>query len=107
VPETRAAADCINHWLAEKPPETGTSAVLRLGDAIGMAQFSVQGQSVSALAQAHRFYLLQRVHAVYDALDADGKDNVEKMLAECGMAELLTTRLDRQLGRADNLEVWL
>jgi glutathione S-transferase len=107
VPETRAAADCINHWLAEKPPESGASAVLRLGDAIGMAQFSVEGQSVSALAQAYRFYLLQRVHAVYDALDADGKASVEKMLAECGMAELLTTRLDRQLGRADNLEVWL
>lgn len=107
VPETRAAADCINQWLAEKRPESGAAAVLRLGDAIGMAQFSVQGQSVSALAQAYRFYLLQRVHTVYDALDIEGKASVEKMLADCGMAELLTIRLDRQLGRADNVEVWL
>ena len=106
VPETRAAADCINRWLAEKCPKSGAAAVLRMADAIGMAQFSVRGTSVSALAQAYRFYLLQRVHAVYDSLDADGKASVETMLDKCGMAELLSIRLDRQLGRADNLEVW-
>lgn len=107
VPETRAAADCINQWLEEKCPESGDAAVLQVGGAIGMAKFSVQGKPVSALVQAYRFYLLQSVHAVYDSLDASGKASVEKMLAECGMAELLTIRLNRSLGRVGNLEVWL
>jgi hypothetical protein len=29
------------------------------------------------------------------------------MLAACGMADVLTIKLERRIGRADNLEVWL
>jgi hypothetical protein len=32
---------------------------------------------------------------------------VDAMLRSCDLAELLTISLDRQIGRADNLEIWL
>ena len=103
VPETIAAAGVINEWLAENKPEPGATAERMLG----AGQFNVRGQELSSVAQPYRFYLLQRVQAAYDSLDVDGKASVDEMLAACAMSELLTSRLDRQLGRVDNLEVWL
>ena len=107
VPETRAAAQCINSWLAESQPESGAIASTRLNESPGSAQFSVRGQSTSSLAQPYRFYLLQRVQALYNGLSAAGKTAVEEMLGSCGMSEILTIKLDRELGRDGNLEVWL
>jgi hypothetical protein len=103
LPETRAAAGCINSWLAENEPRPGVAAERMLG----MGHFTVRGQSMSAVAQPYRFYLLQRVQDTYDGLEASDKAAVEEMLESCGLFELLSLRLDRQLGRADNLEVWL
>jgi glutathione S-transferase len=102
VPETRAAADFINQWLADKQPEPGAAAERMLG----MGEFSVRGQSMSAIAQPYRFYLLQRVQDLYAALDADDQAAVDTMLAGCGMSEILAITLDRRVGRSDNLEVW-
>jgi hypothetical protein len=31
----------------------------------------------------------------------------DRMLAACGMTDVLTIKLERRIGRADNLEVWL
>ena len=103
VPETRAAATCINGWLAENQPESGVAAERMLG----MGEFSVRGLTLTAIAQPYRFYLLQRVQAVYDELGRADKAAVEAMLERCGLAEILTIRLDQQLGQLDNLEVWL
>jgi hypothetical protein len=103
VPETIAAAGVINHWLADNQPESGATAERMLG----AGQFTVRGQELSSVAQPYRFYLLQRVQATYDNLEASQQASVDEMLAACGMTQLLTIRLDRQLGRADNLEVWL
>ena len=103
VPETRAAAECINVWLSENAPEPGTAAERMLG----MASFTVRGQSITAVAQTYRFYLLQRVQAIYDALDTQSRESADAMLAACGMSDIIATRLDRTLGRQDNLEVWV
>ncbi len=103
VPETWAAADCINGWLGENRPESGTRAERLLG----MAGFHVRGQDITAVAQPYRFYLLQRVQALHAGLAPETRAQVEALLAACGMAEVLDIRLDRQVGRADNLEVWL
>jgi glutathione S-transferase len=102
VPETRAAAQCINAWLAENRPESGAAAERMLG----MATFEVRGQAMTAIAQTYRFYLLQRVQAIYDNLDTAAKGKADALLASCGMSEILSIRLDRELGRDDNLEVW-
>ena len=103
VPETIAAAGVINEWLTENQPEPGATAERMLG----AGQFTVRGQELSSVAQPYRFYLLQRVQANYDSLDVNDKASVDEMLASCGMSDLLASRLDRQLGHVDNLEVWL
>jgi glutathione S-transferase len=107
VPETRAAAACINDWLSTNQPESGATASLRLAEPLGMAEFSVRGQAMSAIAQPYRFYLLQRVQAIYEGLESADRLQVEELLNACGMADILTIKLDRQLSRANNLEVWI
>jgi glutathione S-transferase len=107
VPETRAAADAINTWLAENKPDPGAPAALRLSEVMGNAEFRVRGRAVSAVAQPYRFYLLQRVQQAFEGMDAAARSQVEEMLAACNMGEILSITLDRSLGRADNLEVWL
>lgn len=106
VPETRAAADCINAWLAEAAPASGAPASLRLGEAGGSATFTVRGQQISAVAQPYRFYLLQRVQDTVAGLAAPDQARVRAMLEDCGMAALLTIKLERPVGWHDNLEVW-
>lgn len=106
VPETLAAANCINQWLTDHQPEVGSAAVGRLAQAIGMTQFSLRGSTIDALAQPHRFYLLQRVQDLYDALQGDDKNAVDLMLKQCGLSDVMSARLTRRIGRADNLEVW-
>ena len=106
VPETRAAAGRINAWLAQTQPEAGVSAVTRPGSGPGNAEFSLRGQTISALAQPYRFYLLQRVQAIYTGLTSQDRALVDDMLAACNMSELPGITLDRRIARADNLEVW-
>lgn len=102
VPETRAAAEVINEWLLENKPEPGLAAERMLG----MASFDVRGQALSAVAQTYRFYLLQRVQDAYAAFTAEQQQQVDAMLNACNMNDLLSIKLDRRLGRSDNLEVW-
>ena len=61
VPETLAAADFIDRWLAERQPDPGVVASGRLAEALGRADFIVRGETITALAKPHRFYLLQPV----------------------------------------------
>ena len=106
VPETLAAAEFINNWLAENQPEAGSAAVGRLAQAVGTAQFTLRGEAITALAQPHRFYLLQRVQDTYAALSGDEKADVDALLTGCGMMPVLSATLDRRIVRSDNLEVW-
>ena len=106
VPETLAAAESINTWLEKNLPETGTPAIGRLAAAPGMAKFEVRGQSINAIAQPHRFYLLQRVQDMYRSLSGEDRSDVDSLLAECGMAPVMTSALSRRIARSDNLEVW-
>jgi hypothetical protein len=106
VPETRAAADFINTWLAENQPEAGAPAVGRLAQAMGTAEFRLRGETITALAQPYRFYLLQRVQSIYSDLNSTGRAAVDKMLDACGMAAILSATLDRKIIRSDNLEIW-
>ncbi|MEK9577469.1 MAG: glutathione S-transferase family protein [Halieaceae bacterium] len=106
VPETLAAADAINGWLAENKPEAGAPAVGRLAQAPGTATFELRGKTIEALAQPHRFYLLQRVQDDYASLSEIDKVGVDAVLGESGMAAILKASLSRRIERADNLEVW-
>ena len=106
VPEALAAADAINGWLADNKPEAGTPAVGRLAQAPGTATFDLRGETIEALAQPHRFYLLQRVQDDYASLSEIDKVGVDAVLGESGMAAILKASLSRRIERADNLEVW-
>jgi hypothetical protein len=44
---------------------------------------------------------------VYDGLSETDQSNVRDMLDACDMTALLDMRLTREMGRANNLEVWL
>ena len=105
VPETLAAANCINDWLAQQGAELASGSEAARG--VGMANFTVRGVAINALAQPYRFYLLQRVQDEYAALSEQERSAVRAMLEACGMAQLLDATLSRRLGRANNLEVWL
>ena len=106
VPETRAAAAHINTWLAENPVEAGSPAVGRDAMAIGAAEFTVRGEVISALAQPHRFYLLQRVQDAYRDMGPAEQASIDALLNDCDMSDLLSITLDRRISRSDNLEVW-
>ena len=104
VPETKSAADLINAWIDaqdELPP--GTVAAR----SAGQATFEVRGTTISAMAQPYRFYLLKRVQDEHAALDDAAKAEVEAMLAACDMTDVLGIRLSRDIGRENNMEVWL
>ena len=106
VPETLAAAELINSWLAEHQPESGAVAVGRLAEALGTADFTVRGETITALAQPHRFYLLQRVQDIFAALAQEEQVGVADIMSDAGMSAVLSTVLARGIVRSDNLEVW-
>ena len=106
VPETLAAAELINSRLAEHQPESGAFAVGRLAEALGTADFSVRGETITALAQPHRFYLLQRVQDVFAKLSGEKQTEISTLLEACGMKSLLGAVLSRGIARSENLEVW-
>jgi hypothetical protein len=106
VPETLAAADVINGWLAENHPEAGAPAVGRLAQAPGTASFVLRGETIEALAQPHRFHLLQRVQDDYVSLSETDKVGVDAVLGQSAMGAILEEILSRRIERANNLEVW-
>ena len=106
VPETLAAAAHINSWLDENQPGSGAVAVGRLAEALGTADFVVRGETITALAQPHRFYLLQRVQDAFADLSDEQRSEVTALLEESGMKSLLGAALSRGIARSENLEVW-
>ena len=104
VPETQAAADCINDWLASQDDLAPGTEAQR---AVGIGTFSVRGTTINAIAQPYRFYLLKRVQDELESLSDRDREAVLSLLAECGMSALLDVRVSREIGRENNLEVWL
>lgn len=106
MPETRASAEFVNHWLAEHAPKGGTPAVGRLAEAPGSAAFVVDGQQITALAQPYRHFQLQRVHQLVSALADRERSAVMALLDSCGFGQLLSMSLNRTIEREGNLERW-
>jgi glutathione S-transferase len=104
VPETQAACDCINQWLAENPDVPSGTEVERH---LGFCDFSVQGLEMNAAAQPFRFYLLKRVQDEYQSLGEAAQRSVLELLKACDMEILLELKISRDIGRENNLEVWL
>ena len=107
VPETHAAAEVINGWLAVNPVEAGAKASRYLGQNCGTAWFTVRDQTMVAGAQPYRFFVLQSVQDCYARCSADERTGIDELLQSCGLDELLDIKLARRLGQQDNLEVWV
>ncbi|MBL4680033.1 MAG: glutathione S-transferase [Pseudomonadales bacterium] len=103
VPETRAAASCINQWLNDQSDLPASTPIQR---GVGFGSFEVRGVQINALAQPYRFFLLKRVQDAFEALDIDAQEEVRMMLEDCGVAELLNIKILRNVIRKGNLEVW-
>lgn len=103
VPETKASATLINAWLTDNNPESGATAE-RFFDKIS---FQLRGQTINSVAQPYRFYMLQKVHDLYRALNTQEQADVADLFESCGLSEMLTTKLDRRLAIIDNLDVWV
>ena len=104
IPESRAACECINDWIdanADVPPLTEVER------GVGFCDFEVMGIPINTMAQPFRFYVLKRVQDEYEALDEAAKQDVAAMLSACDMSEVLGLKLTREIGRHNNLEVWL
>ena len=81
-------------------------AVGRLAEALGTADFIVQGEKITALAQPHRFYLLQPVQEALTKSSGEKQTEVRALLEACGMERLLSAVPRRRMAPSDNLEVW-
>lgn len=104
VPETLAAQAFINTWLAEQDDLAPGSELQR---GIGFSTFEVRSESISALVQPYRFYLLARAQDAFDALGDADCASLAGQLDRAGIMPVMSARLDRDIRRADNLEVWL
>jgi glutathione S-transferase len=103
VPETVAAAAVINQWLDDQLP----LALAPVERSVGFCEFSIEGQSVSAMAQPYRFYLLARAQHEYNILAPADQAMVRELTDACGLTPLLSTTLSREIGRHNNQEVWV
>ena len=99
-----ATASCINNWISQQDNlEPGTECAR----GVGMANFQLRGVTINALAQPFRFYLLKRVQDEFESLDKQQQDEVTSLLDACQMTDILKMKLSREIGRQNNLEVWL
>ena len=78
----------------------------RLAEALGTADFTERGETITALAQPHRFYLLQLVQDVFAKLSDEKQTEISTLLEARGMKSLLGAVLNRGIARSENLEVW-
>ena len=65
------------------------------------------GQTMGLYEKEIRFYLLKRVQDEFESLDKQQQEDVTSLLDACDMTGLLKTTLSREIGRLNNLEVWL
>jgi hypothetical protein len=102
VPESKAAAECINRWLGENSPAPGDPVERGLG----FGELELRGTKITALAQPWRFFLLARMQKAFHELDETSREEVHAFMRDLGMESLLTLAIDRQVKRHDHLEVW-
>ena len=108
VPETVASTKFLNLWLSEKNPKTGSPVVFQLGTSpIGSVEFQVRDRPIKAAIEPYRHFQLQRIHQIFDEAEKKVQVQIKQILESCGMADVLNIRLNRPIGRKNNLEVWL
>lgn len=103
VPETLAAAEAIDAWIAAQDELAPGTACER---GAGTAEFEVRGITVRAVAQPYRFFLLKRLQDARAAMQPADGQAIDELLDACGMTPVLGATLGREVAFRDNLEVW-
>jgi glutathione S-transferase len=102
VPETKAAAECINQWLADNDPAAGDP----VERGVSFSEFDLRGTKITALAQPWRFFLLARMQKSFNELGDGPKEEVRALMQNLGLDPLLFLTINRKVKRQNNLEVW-
>ena len=108
LPELRAHIDFANAWLDDRPDLTpGTNGLDNPAQrGIGVATFDWRGHRISTGVLPYRFWLLQRIQDAAEMLTGEDGARLEALLADTGLADLLTLRTRRRVERVNHLEVW-
>jgi hypothetical protein len=108
LPEIRAFVQYTNEWLAARPEIVpGTSGLDRIQErSIGMTTFAWRGHQLRVGVMPYRLYLLQKVQDVADTASPAARAAMSRLLADTGLADLLTLRTTRRVLRVNHLEVW-
>jgi len=108
LPEIQAMVAMSNEWLStHKPAENEVVGGQGLGRGLGMCSFEWRGHKLEVMVMPYRIFMLQRIQDAYDGLDSESQKAVDTLLAETGLAAILTTRSIRRVERENNREVWV
>jgi len=108
LPEIQAMVAMSNGWLStHKPAENEVVGGQGLGRGLGMCSFEWRGHKLEVMVMPYRIFMLQRIQDAYDGLDSESQKAVDTLLAETGLAAILTTRSIRRVERKNNREVWV
>jgi glutathione S-transferase len=108
LPEVRAFVQYANEWLAAHPGiVAGTNGLDRIQDrVIGMTSFQWRGHELRVAVMPYRLYLLQKIQDAADQAAPDARAHIDRLLADTGLADILTLRTQRRILRSNHLEVW-
>jgi hypothetical protein len=107
IPELPDQVAAFNDWAADHGGEAGAPILDKPHKrAVGGVDTRYRGSAVRTGISPYRIYLLQKVHAAFDALDDPAKTRAQTWFEAAGLTPLLEARPGRRVGRKNNLEVW-
>lgn len=71
----------------------------------GHHRVTLRGVEIELAIQYYPLWMLGRVHAEYDALNAEARGQADEILAATGLAPLIETRPKRRIERVGYTEV--
>lgn len=107
LPEILATVDKTNDWLAQNAVTEGSPLFPRgKRGSFGTIAPMIRNVPHPQAMRHYPLWMLQRVTDAYDRLDATARASVDALLAETGLAPLVTHRARRRIERRDYNEVW-
>ena len=71
-----------------------------------MTSFQWRGHELRVAVMPYRLYLLQKIQDAADQAAPDARAHIDRLLADTGLADILTLRTQRRILRSNHLEVW-
>ena len=100
--ELTAHTKFANTWLNENPIQTHDPK----SRIIGFTEFKWRGHTIKTAVMTYRFFLLQRLHDTFDAMEKSHQSNVRELLSETKLESILDLRTKYRVVRRNHLEHW-